>query len=276
MNFLAVTFRKATIPVFTSCFLLGAYVEISRAAAATESPEKSLKTYAMDLAKKNSTDFSVSGSPIKSLDSPLTYRTVFLAKNVSSLPTTQTSNGSLKEVDANLARTKKWQATYCTDELRAIMLQHKIYVASANLIDAKGKSRSTAMCISQTAKSSPPKTDFGLAGDGAFNSVQICRAALSLSFGRDLSIMRGKMLDGFAQVKYVRTSDSREFSYRCKLINGLVLTWDDSISGARWYGENPSDFQIKYSVSGNLLLIQELIKGKVNKEKNYSFADLDV
>lgn len=271
---MAANIRKSTFPFFIFFLAFSACVESNNAIAAPDIPEKSLKAYATALAKKSPADLSVSGSPVQSLESPLSYRTVFIANNAWALPTNQASGGAQSNSEANLARTKKWQATYCTDELRAIMQQHTIKIASANLIDAKGQSRSIAMCISQSAKSPPPPKDLGATGEGVFSSVQICRAALSVTFGRDISIMKGRIVDGLAQVKYVRNTDKRELSYRCKLENNFVLTWDESISDARWYGGNASDFQIRYSVSGKILLIQDMIKGEVNKEKQFSLAEL--
>ena len=87
--------------------------------------------------------------------------------------------------------------------------------------------------------------------------------------------MKGTMVDGFAQVSYRRpTGVQRDMSYRCKLADGVVFTWDNTISGARWYCTAEDGRHMRYSVSGSQLLVADVIGTSVNRQARFTLAEL--
>lgn len=78
----------------------------------------------------------------------------------------------------------------------------------------------------------------------------------------------------YIAIKYTRPSDGKKMSYRCKLDKFYILTWDEPIVDARWYGNLPSDTKLVFEVSHSKLLVQDLIKGAINSEKIYTAKDL--
>lgn len=224
-----------------------------------------LSAYSAAVVTKNGALATEYGPSTQTLSMPLSYKTVFTAKNSSSSQSTTPDKQPTTEL---------WQSVYCTDHLRSLMDLHKIDIASAELVGADGQRRSVAVCMRTFAKNAPDDKDTGTATAGPFSSVQVCRAALSVLHRRDVSIMQGKVINGLAQVTYVRPTDSKAVSYRCKLIDGKVLTWDDSLVGARWYGDQPGDTQLGYSVSGDTLVVRDIIRGEIKKEVRFSRSDI--
>jgi hypothetical protein len=86
--------------------------------------------------------------------------------------------------------------------------------------------------------------------------------------------MSGKANDDHVQVTYTRPTDKKHMSYRCRLEGDHILTWDDSIAGARWYGGAPGDTELAFRVAGARLVVQDVIRGEVSSEKSYSPSDI--
>ena len=103
-----------------------------------------------------------------------------------------------------------------------------------------------------------------------FTTEQICKAGLALLYGRDSATMQASSTSDYVVIKYTRPTDAKKMSYRCKLDKFYILTWDESIADARWYGNLPSDTKLVFEVSHGKLLVQDLIKGAINKEKLYT------
>jgi hypothetical protein len=154
------------------------------------------------------------------------------------------------------------------------MVKHRIDIAFGALHDNVGTVKALAVCAREQPRQPPPVEQSSASVVGNFSAVQNCRAALSVFYQRDVSIVRGAMVDGFAQVKYSRPTDGRQLSYRCKLRGSTVLTWDDSIAGARWYGEPADGWEVRYSTTADMLHIQTLAAGKLDREARFSRADL--
>lgn len=262
-----------------------AVIHLSAALAAcgekTAQPQKTdttpapfLDRYASELVKEHKSELLSHSAALKTQVSPLSYLTDFSTDDPAML-TRDIDAGDKSAIEKNRAITERWQEMYCTNTLQSLMQETGTAIASARLIDSFGKSRSVAMCIVRQPKVPPPLPDSAPVDTGQFSLGQICKAGISVVYGRDTSIMTTTTTDGKqAQVKYTRPTDGKAMSYQCKLDQGHILTWDDSLAGARWYGAATGDTKLKYHVIGDRLVIQDVIDGRVTNEKSYSFADI--
>lgn len=247
-------------------FLRGALLVVGSAAgvAMAQAPAPSLSNYATGLVKKQPALLTSAGPATATTNG--SYMTVFKA-------TAMTIRKDTNE--GRLAFTEQWQKAYCTDELKAVMAREDLIVAAAKLVDSKDKPISYAVCVAEQPKNAPTDKDKGVTQAGVFSAIQVCRAALSTLFQRDIGSMKGAMVDGFAQVTYTRpTGVKRDMSYRCKLADGVVFTWDNTISGARWYGTAEDGRRMRYSVSGSQLLVADVIGTSVNRQARFTLAEL--
>jgi hypothetical protein len=122
---------------------------------------------------------------------------------------------------------------------------------------------------------SPAPATAAPAQTGLFTLNQICKAGLSVMYGRDPNIMSAVTNEDQVQVKYTRPTDGKAMSYRCKLEQGLILTWDDSIAGARWYGLELGDSKLEYRIIGDQLIVRDMIKGEISSEKACSSTSIN-
>lgn len=58
------------------------------------------------------------------------------------------------------------------------------------------------------------------------------------------------------------------------LSRGLILTRDETLSGARWYGANPDDSKLKYRFSESSLIVQDTGNGVVLNEQAFSMGQI--
>ncbi|HDO1331395.1 TPA: hypothetical protein P2Q98_004205 [Aeromonas veronii] len=113
----------------------------------------------------------------------------------------------------------------------------------------------------------------GYSSTEPFSLADICKAALSTYYGRPLEIMKPEQSeDDFARVKYTRTQDGKLFDYSCMLDGNVVLTKDNSLSVARWYGEVGSTDTIQFFIKNNILTIRNVFGTNV-KEKSFNQSD---
>lgn len=124
----------------------------------------------------------------------------------------------------------------------------------------------------QAVAESKPRSDF--------DNKKICKAGIATMYKQQVSIMSvDTASDGNIRVSYSRPQDGKHFSYRCKLNNGNVLTYDESLTGARWYGSRAGDSQLRYSVVGGKLHIRDIYQSLTGKretlhENNYTASEL--
>lgn len=111
--------------------------------------------------------------------------------------------------------------------------------------------------------------------DVEFTTEQICKAGLALMYGRDPAIMQASPASNYISIKYIRPIDGKKMNYRCKLDRFYILTWDEFVADARWYGSLPSDTKLVFEVSYGKLLVQDLVKGAINNEKWYTSESLN-
>lgn len=239
---------------------------------------KSLDAYADELVKRNGVQIASFAPSFETLHSPLSYLTVFQSNDPDML-TSEVEQGDSAGSARNSGITLRWRQMYCSDALQSLMQREGIALASGQIVDASGKKHSLAMCVANQPKfsSSPALADPSpdkSADIAPFSIVQICKAGLALMYGRDPAIMTARLNNRQAQVTYIRPNDDKLMSYRCLLNNGYLLTWDDTIAGARWYGGEPGDTKLTYQVRRKRLVVQDVIDGKVNTEKSYSPSEI--
>lgn len=203
---------------------------------------------------------------------PLSYLTSFRT-DAPEILTTDIEDGDNVAGERNRVITAHWQQMYCTEGLRELMRKEGVVIASSQLVDSSGKRHSLAMCVVEQRRSPPPPGNAPPSDVGRFSSTQICKAGLALMYGRDSAIMSGKANGDHVQVTYTRPSDSKHISYRCRLEGDHILTWDDSIAGARWYGGAPGDTKLAFRIVEERLIIQDVVKGEVSSEKSFSSSD---
>jgi hypothetical protein len=239
-----------------------------------------LDTYADELVKRNSAQIASFSPSFETLHSPLSYLTVFQSNDLNML-TSEVEEGDSAGFTRNSDITLRWQQMYCSEALQSLMQREGIALASGQIVDASGKKHSLAMCVANQPKSSSSaalndSTPHEPANIAPFSIAQICKAGLALMYGRDPASMTARMNSRQAQVTYIRPTDDKAMSYRCLLNNGHLLTWDNSIAGARWYGSEPGDTKLTYRVKRRRLIVQDVINGEVNAEKSYSPSEISL
>ena len=98
-----------------------------------------------------------------------------------------------------------------------------------------------------------------------FTLSQICLAGVATFYGRRIDIMKAQVLpEGEIRVTYNRPEDGRPFSFKCRnhpKSNYRLNLLDESLNGARWYGEDMADKQTFYTVKDNILIIRTVGNG---------------
>jgi hypothetical protein len=183
-------------------------------------------------------------------------------------------DGSLFE--RNKAITRLWEGMFCTNMLKEIMRSRGIFIVSGALVDGDAQTHSAAMCLANSgtttaAEEAQPTSQKN--EELNFSTSQICKAGLSVMYGRDVGIMKSSVMSDYVQVRYNRPANASFVAYRCRIASGHILTWDESLNGARWYGEAADDSKLTYRISSSKLLIQDIVRGQVANQKEFSLAD---
>lgn len=111
------------------------------------SPAQALDQYAGALVANNSEHFS-GHEPAHNPSSgrPPTYVITFRTVGAGYLTKKNIPDGDEAGYQANLAITERWQAVYCTEELKEIIRAHGLLGAHGHIEDAKGQKHSMAIC----------------------------------------------------------------------------------------------------------------------------------
>lgn len=109
---------------------------------------------------------------------------------------------------------------------------------------------------------------------GTFSDSDICKAALSSLSELPASEMRaGQADDGSVRVEFSRLAVNKHSSFKCKLSKDRVLTLDESLTGARWYGESSDLTQLSFKVVDDGLFIR-ITTGSSFRERLFDHHDL--
>lgn len=238
----------------------------------SEDPFAILTRHAHGVIGGNAGDIKEFNLPRMTISNPQTYLTRFISssdkftlKQPDGIESTQLRNQSI---------TERWQGIYCTESLKKSMASARIFNAIGEIVDAKGKSQAFAMCLVGGPKEPPATKHDAIRSFGNFTTHQICRAGLSAVYGRKISSMETQAFADHVQIKYVRTTDNKGFSYRCRISGDLLLFWDDSLVGARWYGDQSNDSKTSFSVSSDHLVIRQESQLGTASENSFLLSDL--
>lgn len=269
------TNRHLLLTLSLICTFAASSCKKSEEVTASKQPTvtQAIAIYSNELVRQHPADLVGAAPATQTSSLPLSYMTYITAKN----PTILTREGAAtnKDVyDYNLSVTEHWKKMWCTAALKSIMQKYGVSVVVARLVDTERREHSLAVCGNYSPPTPPPQSGAPMADEGGFTTTQICKAAMSVEYGREPGIMAATVLTDHVQVKYERPSDGKSFSYRCRLNNGQVLLWDDSLVGARWYGSEPNDSKLIYFAKDGQLRIQDVIREEVNREKVFSRNDL--
>lgn len=232
-----------------------------------------LNEYSAKLVSEHPDDFSGFESAEQTMESPLSFVTRFTAKGVAMLsrPRAPSDVTALKH---NEELTSHWTRSYCTTELKSTMKSQGVFMSTGIVVDASGNKHTIAGCLLEAGGEIPPDTGRPIQDVGGFTTAQICKAGFSVWLGRDMATMHTNELGDHVQIQYARPSDGKEFSYRCRLENNYILSWDDKINGVRWYGSEPGDWKVWYNVENGKLLIKSIAGDRLSEQKWFSIADI--
>ncbi|WP_251976756.1 hypothetical protein [Salinicola avicenniae] len=94
----------------------------------------------------------------------------------------------------------------------------------------------------------------GVAQSAEFSQAELCRAMVSATMGRDLSIIHvDRQSGGITHLSYNRPSDNSHWAMRCKLDGNRIIWATDT---GRWR-THELDEVIIYKTSGNTLTITQ-------------------
>lgn len=99
-----------------------------------------------------------------------------------------------------------------------------------------------------------------------FSTVDICKAGLSSMYHQPVSSMSsGNAVDGNVLISYKKQQNGREFKYRCKLAGENILTFDENIKGARWYGVSTDNSKLIYKEEDTRLVITDVMGSQLTQ-----------
>lgn len=106
-----------------------------------------------------------------------------------------------------------------------------------------------------------------------FTISDVCKAGLSVMYNQSAAAMHSDRADdGNIRISYMRKQDGKKFKYRCKLDGGYILTLDESLNGARWYGIDSDNSRLVYREINSHLRI-DYIMGTSIKEHIFNADD---
>ncbi len=241
-------------------------------AASPDGPVAILTRHANGVIASSAGDIERFNLPRMTVSNPPTFLTTFVSS---------TETFALKQPDGlastllkNQSITVRWQETYCTETLKKSMASASIFSAIGEIVDARGKSQTFAVCLVEDSKVLPAATPNALRSYGSFTTPQICRAGLSAVYSGKIGSMETKVFADHVQIKYIRPTDNKLFGYRCRVSDDRLLFWDDSLVGARWYGEQSSDSKTRFSVSSDHLVIRQESPLGTALENSYHLRDV--
>jgi hypothetical protein len=106
----------------------------------------------------------------------------------------------------------------------------------------------------------------------AVSSNEVCRAGLASITGRDPSIMSLRPEADFLWVTYMRPSDKKVWSYRCR-VSGNRIEWADEAGNWR---DKPHSTLVTFEIvnSGKAIKVTEDFRDGSETDKTYARAKL--
>ncbi|AXT68814.1 TPA: hypothetical protein N3Y94_002814 [Klebsiella quasipneumoniae] len=92
-----------------------------------------------------------------------------------------------------------------------------------------------------------------------FTAAQICKAAISGMFGREVNTIKAAKANqaGVFKISYRRPSDGNQYSFDCKLSGNNVIWTETGQTSNRWNGSGSVEFNVEFAIKDNVLVITE-------------------
>lgn len=92
-----------------------------------------------------------------------------------------------------------------------------------------------------------------------FTAAQVCKAAISGMFGREVNTIKAAKanLAGVFKISYRRPSDGNQYSFDCKLSGNNVIWTESGKTSNRWNGSGSVEFNVEFAIKDNVLVITE-------------------
>ncbi|WP_259274814.1 hypothetical protein [Raoultella terrigena] len=97
------------------------------------------------------------------------------------------------------------------------------------------------------------------ASTAPFTAAQVCKAAISGMFGREVNTIKAAKANqtGVFKISYRRPSDGSQYSFDCKLSSNNVIWTESGQTSNRWNGKGNVDFNVEFAIKDNVLVITE-------------------
>lgn len=92
-----------------------------------------------------------------------------------------------------------------------------------------------------------------------FTAAQVCKAAISGMFGREVNTIKAAKanLAGVFKISYRRPSDGNQYLFDCKLSGNNVIWTESGKTSNRWNGSGSVEFNVEFAIKDNVLVITE-------------------
>lgn len=97
------------------------------------------------------------------------------------------------------------------------------------------------------------------ASTAPFTAAQVCKAAISGMFGREVNAIKAVKANpaGVFKISYRRPSDGNQYSFDCKLSGNNVIWTESGQISNRWNGSGSVEFNVEFAIRENVLMITE-------------------
>ncbi|RKT81100.1 hypothetical protein [Rahnella aceris] len=122
----------------------------------------------------------------------------------------------------------------------------------------------TAAAVNQAPASTTP-----------FTVAQVCKAAISGMFGREVNTIKAIKANpaGVFKISYRRPSDGNQYSFDCKLSGNNVIWTESGQSSDRWNGSGIVDFNVEFSIKNAILMITEVYTSSEDIAHRFTMKD---
>lgn len=90
-----------------------------------------------------------------------------------------------------------------------------------------------------------------------FTAAQICKAAISGMFGREVNTIKAAKANqaGVFKISYRRPSDGNQYSFDCKLSGNNVIWTETGQTSNRWNGSGSVEFNVEFAIKDNVFVV---------------------
>ena len=113
------------------------------------------------------------------------------------------------------------------------------------------------------------------ASTAPFTAAQVCKAAISGMFGREVNTIKAVKANpsGVFKISYRRPSDGNQYSFDCKLSGSNVIWTESGQTSNRWNGSGSVEFNVEFAINDASLTITELYANSDDSAYRYTMKD---